>query len=188
MFKRRYKLSFPARFREVVWPSSGWRRTTAYFAHRVARLQGTSYSIAAGLACGIAVSFTPFIGLHFVIAAALAWIIGGNVFASAVGTAIGNPWTFPLIWYWIYHFGKWIMGIGDAAALPDHISLQYIFDNPWPVLLPMVLGGVPTAVVAWFVCYWPLKRLIIVYRRHRIARRLKIVAHRRAMRDQGKKA
>lgn len=114
MFRRRKNRSLLTKIREFVWPSIGWRRAATYFAHRVRRLPGTPESIAAGLACGVAISFTPFIGFHFLLAALLSWIIGGNLLASAIGTAAGNPWTFPFIWAWIYTAGHWILGTGGA--------------------------------------------------------------------------
>ncbi|MFR8207121.1 MAG: DUF2062 domain-containing protein [Alphaproteobacteria bacterium] len=35
-------------------------------------------------------------GFHLLLAALTAWIIRGNILASALGTAAGNPWTFRL--------------------------------------------------------------------------------------------
>ena len=69
---------------------------------RLKRLQGTPYSIATGFACGVAISFTPFIGFHMILAALTAWLIRGNIIASAIGTIVGNPWTFPFIWLAVF--------------------------------------------------------------------------------------
>ena len=52
--------------------------------HRIKRLPGTPQSIAAGVACGVAASFTPFIGLHFVLAALFAWLVGGVGYISGL--------------------------------------------------------------------------------------------------------
>ena len=111
-----YKILF-----NFIWPRSGIRRAVIYSRYRFVRLSGSPYSIAAGFACGVAVSFTPLIGFHFVGAALLAWLIGGNVIASAIGTAIGNPWTFPVIWFWILNLGRWI--IGDFSNLDANVEL-----------------------------------------------------------------
>jgi len=154
----------------VLWPRTGWRRAGAYLAHRLRRLPGTPHSIAAGFACGAAISFTPFLGLHFLVGAAGAWLMGGNLFASAVGTVVGNPWTFPLIWLISYRLGAFVLGQDGTAELPEKLSMAYIFDNPEAVLLPMTLGGVPMAVVAWFVSYWIVRRAVDRYQRMRRAR------------------
>jgi hypothetical protein len=36
---------------------------------------------------------------HFVLSALLAYIARANIIASAIGTVVGNPWTFPFIWW-----------------------------------------------------------------------------------------
>jgi uncharacterized protein (DUF2062 family) len=146
-------------------------------AHRLRRLPGTPESIAAGFACGAAISFTPFIGLHFVLAATIAWIVGGNIIASAVGTAVGNPWSFPFIWAWIFSLGRWLMGMADVGAVPPDLTMPYIFEHPWQVLLPMIVGGIPTALVAWIGFYWPVKRTVAAYQHAR--RRARVRAYRR---------
>ena len=85
LFKRRHKRSPGVVARELIWPRAGWRRTLIYLRHRIQRLPGTPYVIAGGLACGVAVSFTPFIGLHFILAAVLAWVLRTSIIASAIG-------------------------------------------------------------------------------------------------------
>ena len=170
MFRRRHKPGWGTRVREFIWPRRGWRRAGAYFFHRVRRLPGSPYSIAAGLACGAAASFTPFLGLHFILAALIAWLIGGNLFASAVGTVVGNPWTFPFIWALIYRVGFWILGWEVDHALPEELSMAYIFDQPRAVLLPMFLGSLPISLAVWVALFWPVRKVVAEYqdmRRHR---------------------
>jgi len=181
MFKRRTPLPLIRRVREFVWPRAGWRRTALYLAHRVGRVPGTPYRIAAGFACGAAVSFTPFIGLHFILAALLALLVRGNVIASAFGTAVGNFWTFPFIWIWTYNLGRWLLGEVGENRLPVHLSLHYIIDNFWDVFWPMTVGGLPTGVVAWVVFYWPVRAVVLQYQRRR-ERRLR----KRAMKNKRK--
>ena len=180
-------MSVPDRLRELLWPRAGWERAAKYLFHRVARLPGTPYAIAGGFACGAAVSFTPFVGLHIVVAALLAWGIRANVISSVIGTVVGNPWTFPFIWVWIYELGHWI-GVGTGAHARenlDFISLfgkmleavlrldgGYLFETAWPVFfLPMLAGGIPTALVMWLAFYVPLKPVVESYQRRRRARR-----------------
>ena len=146
----------------------------AYVGHRLGRLPGTPYRIAAGFACGAAISFTPLIGVHFVGAALLSLLMRANVVASAIGTVVGNPWTFPFIWAWIYTLGNWILG-RDSSALPYNLSLTFIFDHFWDILLPMMVGGIPTSIVAWFLFFWPVQYMVAEYqgaRRRRIRRKV----------------
>jgi uncharacterized protein (DUF2062 family) len=167
MFKRRRPLPIIHRLKELVWPRSGWRRSFVYMVHRLGRLPGPPYRIAAGVACGAAVSFTPFMGFHFILAAMLALLVRGNVIASAIGTAVGNPWTFPFIWIWTYNVGLWMLGDSHDYPLPEHLSMHYIFDNFTSVFWPMFLGGLPTAVVAWLGFFWPAHALVLQYQRRR---------------------
>ena len=173
LFDRRHKPSLGAKARNLIWPRSGWRRATRYLAHRVRRIPGTPYAIAAGFACGAAVSMTPFPGLHFLLAGMLAWIIGGSILASAIGTAVGNPWTFPFIWLWIFNLGSWVLGSENVLSA-DEITLSYLLDHPLDILLPMMVGAIPTGLLAWFVFFWPIRRMVRSYqdhRRDRLARR-----------------
>lgn len=189
MFARRHKQSFGKNLKGFVWPSMGWRRTTHYLFHRVGRIKDTPYSIAAGFACGAAISFTPFVGLHFLFGGIWAWMIRGNIISSALGTAVGNPWTFPFIWTWLYHFGRWLGAGGEGGGISDPAShdfgalfsrmfkatlggdLNFLIDTAAPVFWPMLVAGVPTAAVVWILFYVPLNRVVAGYQRRRIERR-----------------
>ena len=179
MFRRRKKRTLLQRCSEMLWPKMGWKRVANYWGIRVNRLPGSVYSIASGFASGAAVSFTPFVGLHFIFGGVLAWIFRGNIIASAIGTAVGNPWTFPFIWLWIYNCGLW-MGFGeqgstqtsfDFAALFGQTSeaalkfdYEYVIHSAWPVLKPMLIGSIPTSIVIWLFFYYLVKYLINSYR------------------------
>ncbi len=201
MFGRRNPLPVHHRVRSLVWPKAGWRRASLYIAHRVRRLPGTPYRIAAGFASGAAVSFTPFVGLHFVLAALISLLLRGNVVASAIGTVVGNPWTFPFIFRWTYEFGLWLMsGHADIAKFSDthfidlftglvralfEFDLAHIIGQVWPVLWPMAVGGLPTAVFVWIVVFWPVRSAVAEYqhvRRWRVRRKVRArLAKREAM-------
>ena len=158
----------------------GWVRTANYWGVRVNRLPGSVHSIARGVACGAAISFTPFVGLHFILGGVLAWSMRGNIIASAIGTAIGNPWTFPFIWLWLYKLGLW-MGFGvrgphqinlDFAALFGHASeaalkfdYDYLIDTAWPILWPMLMASIPTVIVMWLFFYYLISYMVNYYRR-----------------------
>lgn len=160
-----------------------------YVWHRVARLHGTPHSIAGGFAAGAAVSFTPFVGAHFILAAILAWLTRSNIVAGLIGTAVGNPWTFPFIWFWIYELGRKLGAGGVGHAEPDALAiivnlpgvisralLSFEVDwtylhNLWAVLWPMFVGSIPTTIVVWLAFYFTLKPLVAAYQHRRIERR-----------------
>ncbi|HYE49486.1 MAG TPA: DUF2062 domain-containing protein [Azospirillaceae bacterium] len=167
MFRRRYKLTLRDRVRDALWPRAGWVRAGRYIGHRIGRLPGTPYKIAAGFASGAAASMTPFIGLHFVIAAALAWAVRGNVFASAVGTVVGNPWTFPAIWYLTYRLGCALMARTPGEAAVAELTLAYLRDRPWDILLPMTAGSVIVGAAVWIAAFAAVHSVVGAYQARR---------------------
>ncbi len=190
LFRRRTRQPVHHRVSNLIWPRMGWGRVFVYLWHRVGRLHGTPHSIAGGLACGAAVSCTPFVGAHFILAALFAWFTRSNIVAGLIGTAAGNPWTFPFIWWWTYTLG---LKMGAGAALhgrqPDFLSIftdlfgvlgkavvkfqldATYFENVWTVIWPMIVGSVPTFILVWLATYVLLKPLVTAYQARRIARR-----------------
>lgn len=192
MFKRRKKPELVEKVRNFLWPKTGLKRAYTYLAHRLARLPGSSYSIAAGFACGVAVAFTPLLGLHLVLSAVFAWIIGGNILASALGSLVGNPWTYPFMWILIFRVGTWIVGPTGAHEgaltlenMNDFFELIYnffiggiespphIYANLKSLIFPMLIGSIPVCIIAWLAAYIPIKRIVTAYQLRREQRRNK---------------
>jgi len=112
---------------EAFYPKAGWRRAGTYVWHRLRRLPDSPHKIARGIGIGVYVSFTPFFGLHFILATLLALLLRGNVLAALLGTFFGNPFTFPLIAAGSLSLGHWMFGIDDALA--SHESVFHLFRN-----------------------------------------------------------
>ncbi|WP_245293262.1 DUF2062 domain-containing protein [Mongoliimonas terrestris] len=166
MFARRHRRDWRQSVRHALWPKRGWRRTSAYVWKRIIRLTATPYAIAAGVAAGAFASFTPFIGLHFLLAFLVAYLVRANMLAAALGTAVGNPLTFPLIWAATHEVGKWVLSGGaNPIASPVEVAasngtavlteglFQAGFHRLWPVLKPMLVGSVPLGLIAGFICF-----------------------------------
>lgn len=180
MFRRRHPLPLWRRLRGWLWPQIGWRRLGIYLVKRLTRLPGTPHSIAAGFACGTAVSFTPFIGCHLIGGALLSFMVRGNYIASAVGTAVGNPATFPFIWIASYRLGHWILG--SYAFMPrssEAWTLQWLLENYERLVWPMTVGGVPLGILVGLLSYWPVARAVAVFQEARRRRRERRQAERR---------
>lgn len=190
---RRSTRSFFSKLRDFVWPQIGWKRLSLYYWHRLTRLSATPESIAAGFACGAAASMTPLMGFHFALAALLALTLRGNLIASAVGTVVGNPWTFPFIWMTSYEIGQFILGApatvreanvmlemfkGLAIAIWNFDGGQFL-SKVWPIWFPMFVGGIPMAMIAGLVFYILLVGPI---RRVHERRRLRLAAADKAAR------
>ncbi|MEO0393949.1 MAG: DUF2062 domain-containing protein [Pseudomonadota bacterium] len=182
MFRRRKPLGWTQQLKELIWPKAGWRRVVMYLKHRVFRLRASPYSIAAGFACGVAMSFTPLVGFHFIIAAVLTWPIRGNVIAAALGTLIGNPITFPIMWGASYQLGLVMLGrpslvaadgsTGLAAALQDMANNSFL-TNVIEITGPWMLGSMVIGPCAAIIAFILVRFGVIAYRKRLPADRLR---------------
>ncbi|MEM9011499.1 MAG: DUF2062 domain-containing protein [Pseudomonadota bacterium] len=207
IFKRRNPLTIWQRLRALVYPQGGWRRGFEYLGHRVRRLPDTPHRVALGLACGVFVSFSPFFGVHFFYAMLIAWLLGGNMVASLIGTFVGNPLTFPLIAWSSLGIGRWIVGVvnqesefeavarafGDAARGAWQ-SVRSLFgygegawtrlsDFFWDVFFPYYVGGLIPGLIAAVVMYYLARPLIAAYqkrRRNKLMERARLAMKRRS--------
>lgn len=174
VFKRRQERSFLQAARESVWPAAGYRRTAAYLWHRLSRMQASPHAIALGFACGAFASFTPLIGLHFVLAGLAAWVLRGQILAALLGTAVGNPLTFPFIWAWAYQLGNMILGRAVVHGATDTETMSGMLANGFgmamDVFVPMLVGGVPAGIIVGIACYFPTKLGIDRYQHARRVR------------------
>jgi len=177
LFRRRHTLPLWKKVCSWLWPRSGLKRAWTYIFHRIGRLPGSTHSIAAGIACGAAASFTPFIGLHFLIAFLLALIVRGNLLAAAIGTVAGNPWTFPFIFTLTGQVGAFLLGHEVTANLPV-LSWAALWQDPanylmafLPIFFPLLIGGIPVAITVWLLFYIVFKGLIAGYRESRERRK-----------------
>lgn len=170
LFRRRDPLTSFDRLKKALWPTRSWRRSSSYFFKRVLRLSATPHAIAAGFAAGVFASFTPFIGFHFIISFAVAFLIGGNILAAAFGTAVGNPLTFPAIWITTYNVGSVVLG-----TEPDRLSTHEIFfsltrlplDAVFPLVGTMLIGGIPLGLVFGVCAYTAIWWAVVSYQRGR---------------------
>ena len=204
VFKRRDKPPLLSRLREMMLPQKGWHRGIEYLSHRVKRLPDTPHRIALGVACGVYVSFTPFFGLHFVLAAALAKLLRCNILASLIGTAFGNPVTFPFIASAALSVGRRILGYGvtgrDFGRVYD--AFNQFFAGLWQSVLslfghgeaqwgrltiflrdvfwPYCVGGILPGLAAATACYFLCRPVIAAYQTRRRAKLLARIKAQRA--------
>jgi len=170
MFKSRISRSALAMLRETVWPRTGWRRAITYYWRRLQRAPGSPEGVVAGFSCGAAASMTPLMGLHFILSALLAFALRGSIIASAFGTIVGNPWTFPFIWMGTYELGILLLGIdrdivGERPFRRMFVGLtqslrtldpSIFMEAVWPIWWPMILGSIPAAIACGLLTYWLL--------------------------------
>jgi uncharacterized protein (DUF2062 family) len=190
VFKRRNPKSYMRIVGESFWPHGGWKRAALYVVHRLRRLPDPAHRISRGIFVGVFISFTPFYGLHFLLAAALAWALRGNILAALLATFFGNPITFPIIAAVSVELGAWMLGL-PPVPLPKVVSafslasvelwanFKAIFTPAaaeWSrmadffryVFLPYLVGGIVPGIFAGLVAYYASYPLILSYQRGRI--------------------
>jgi len=173
IFKRRDKPPFWDRLRELLYPRKGFWRGMDYLRKRLHRLPDSPHRIALGFACGAVASFTPFFGFHIVLAAALAWLLRGNILAAAFGTMVGNPLTFPFIAAFSLETGWRILGTGRLSPESD-FSVGWLWENIELIFLPYLVGGILPGLFCGVVCSWFIGPIVEAYqgrRRRRLAER-----------------
>ena len=191
VFKRRDRRSPVQIASEFVYPRGGWTRAFHYVKHRVRRLPDSPERIARGIGAGVFAAFTPFYGLHFVVAALCARLINGNILAALSGTFFGNPLTYVPIGVICLQTGHFLLGtefekgqgrglMGKfASALGDlkNNFLSIFTDRvaDWhglgifyhEVFYPYLIGGIFPGIVAGFVCFLLSLPLIRTYQQRR---------------------
>ncbi|WP_108882913.1 DUF2062 domain-containing protein [Anderseniella sp. Alg231-50] len=197
ILKRRKSIGWIKKVRNFFWPEIGFQRTAKYISYKVNRISGSPHAIALGFAAGAFASFTPLIGFHFVVAALIAWAVGGNLLASAIGTSVGNPLTFPFIWFITHNTGSYLLGQEgreEIAISGPEAGMKLMFTDParffselWgglePVFFPMCVGAIPLGLSSGIAAYVVLKPAVGKYKERRRKQREKRMTELRKRRD-----
>lgn len=191
VFRRRDRRSVLRATSDFVYPRGGWTRAALYVKHRVRRLPDTPERIARGIGAGVFTTFTPFYGLHFVVAAIVAKLCRGNILAALMGTFFGNPLTYVPIGLISLKMGHFILGTNfddrahrsfggkfvDAADdLKDNFFALFTERTAdWhglsvfyhEVFFPYLIGGLLPGMVAGLVASYLSLPLIRAYKKRR---------------------
>lgn len=162
--------------------------------HRLHRLPDPPHTIARGIWAGVFTTFTPFYGLHFIVAALLARVMQGNIIAALLATFFGNPLTYVPIVITSLKTGHFLLGtefdesthrsvvgkFGDAAAdlwynvkiiitgeTADWRGISTFYDE---VFFPYMIGGIIPGIVVATICYYLSVPVIIAYKKRRKGR------------------
>ena len=121
---------------------------------------------------GIFIAFSPFLGLHTLMATAVAFWFRFNKLAIYTGTFVNNPFLtlVPII---VVSYGLGALVLGRPLSLPaEGIELlrePHLFDgsywhrlaaNLWEVVLPFSIGGMILSVVCSLAAYPVTLRLL----------------------------
>ena len=191
IFKRRDPKTMLRSLAEFLWPRGGWARAFHYVKHRMRRLPDSPERISRGIWAGVFTAFTPFYGIHFFIAAGLAWLMRGNVLAALMGTFFGNPLTYVPIGVAALQTGHWLLGTELSAYTERSFSGKFIdagvdlwanlraflVGRPldWQglsvfyheVFYPYLVGGVLPGIFFATICYYISVPVLRAYQQRR---------------------
>ncbi len=176
LFKRRNNDELWTRLRVWLWPRRNHARSSRYVWKRVLRIRAKPHAIAFGFAAGTFASFTPFMGFHFILSFAIAWASRASFIAAGLGTAVGNPVTFPIIWGATLSVGRLILGRSPESVVNADGFLTTLklfgFKAVWdPYILPMIIGGIPLGFIAGALFYFPIRTAARAFQARRQAKR-----------------
>jgi uncharacterized protein (DUF2062 family) len=208
VFRRRDRRSPLRAIADILYPKGGWTRAFHYVKHRVRRLPDTPERIARGIWAGVFTTFTPFYGMHFVVAFLIARTMRGNILAALMSTFFGNPLTYVPIGVVSLKTGHFLLGtefdegvhrslLGKFAAagadLKDNLlalftdrvadwhALSIFYDE---VFFPYLIGGMIPGAITASVCYYlsvPLIRAYQTRRRKRIRAKFEAIKKKAAL-------
>ncbi|MBI3810595.1 MAG: DUF2062 domain-containing protein [Nitrospirae bacterium] len=129
------------------------------------------HRIATAFSLGVFISFSPFIGLHFISAFFLAWALRLNPVPVVLGTLVNNPWTFAPIFGTSLWLGIKIYGRHDLLH-PIHwqeLTIVNAIPQLEPYLKPFLLGTTLLGIIASVIAYPCVYYFVKEYRhlRHR---------------------
>lgn len=180
LFRRREKKTIWTQIRHAIHPQKGWKRAFYYILLRLKRLQGTPEFIARGFAFGVAINYWPILFTHLIGGFLLCRLFKGNLIAMFIGTLLGNPWTFAIVYPLSYKLGKVFLGLRPHHNPSAIDSADEILARIWPIhswgqleiafydmILPMIIGGFLLAIPSALAGYYIVRNTVRVYRAQR---------------------
>lgn len=147
------------------------RRMGRYFHLRFLRMRSGPSEISRGLAIGVFCGMTPLLGLHMVLAVALAMFLKGNKLMALAGAWVGNPLTMPVFLILEYKLGRWIMGASPAPVPQLSLGVGDVLKGSWKMMAPLFLGSLILGGAAALLTYAAAKPLVRALKYHLKERR-----------------
>lgn len=130
---------------------------------------------------GVFIAFSPFLGLHTIMATVVALLFRFNKVAIYTGTFLNNPFfTLVPIIIGSYAVGAFVLGRplqipGEGLELlknPDLLSSNYysrLFVQSWHIVWPFTVGATVLSVVCSVLAYPLTLRALRAYRSRKLA-------------------
>lgn len=178
-----------------------WRRRWRVLVLDLLGREESPERVAAAIGMGVAIGFSPFVGLHFALALLLAFLFKLNKLDALLGTLVGNVPTWGVIFPLGYRLGRWVLRY-DRHTVPRmnfqpllHSDFTWIFHpvetlhmvfgrhSLGPRLLSFGVGTMILAILLGLAAYFAARAVLLIYhRRHpkvaiRAAHRRKTESH-----------
>ncbi|ABB33344.1 Protein of unknown function DUF2062 [Geobacter metallireducens RCH3] len=114
--------------------------------------------IAAGLAVGVFISFTPFFTFHTVLAIAAAFIFRLNKLTCITGAWVNTPFTVVPILAASYKLGRVVRGLPPQEFHFKGLHWAYLKSHAATLIVGTSLLGFAAALVSYALCYWLVVR------------------------------
>ncbi len=182
-----FKIDRNTKIKDLFWPRMGPKRYARYIMHKIVRLRASPRFIGGGLAVGILVSFTPFLGFHLGLCISVAWLLGYSIPAAIIGSFVGNPVTLPFMFYMSYAVGRLAMHLTGYVRSPNvapmdvvpmeavqHFTVETIIEKFAHYFMPMAIGSILIAIIVgpfmvmlctWFVATLQATRRKVTHRK-----------------------
>jgi uncharacterized protein len=139
---------------------------------KVLAIRDTPEAIAAGVAIGIFVGFTPLFGLKTALTILFAWLTRSNILAAVLASAAHDilfPF-MPVIFRWQYDVGFWLLN--HPHRFPPPVTKMRMDWHAWrswetfytvgkPLLVGSVVFSAPFAILSYFLA----KRIVARHQR-----------------------
>lgn len=163
----------------MVWHMT--KSTLRPWAERLLHIHDTPERTALAFAVGVAIGFSPFLGLHMAIGLAVAFAFNLNRVAVILGVWANLPWFLAPFYAVATALGGWILRSGMPSDFLPH--LERIWQMPgWvarfqalgeflrPLLPAYLLGSSILAAIlsiaAYFICLWFIRARKILQTRN----------------------
>jgi uncharacterized protein (DUF2062 family) len=180
LFRRRQKKPLWLSMKHAIHPEKGWRRVFLYFLFRLKRRPGSPEFIAKGFAFGVAINYWPILFTHLICGFVLCRVFRGDLLAMFIGTLLGNPWTFAIVYPLSYKLGKVFLGMRPTHNTATLDSAEEVWARIWPihswdsfmlawndVIVPMMIGGLLLALPSALLAYFLTRNALRVYQQQR---------------------
>lgn len=118
--------------------------------------------ISAGFAVGVFISFSPFFGLHTILALVAAFLLRVNKITCITGTWVNTPITMIPVFVASYQIGEFILGRTPQKLIIESLSLEFCITllktHGLPILIGTSLIGFASALVSYALLYWIIVR------------------------------